>query len=223
MLLTLSVCYCWEQLLLDIPVNLLVLFSPSGRPFPILFSDYSGLGFLMVLAAHSPQCFNLKFWLFSYVGSQDTDPTIHNFSRQHRAHIYAHGSRLFIIRTGVYVKGSTFSSTLYIHYNNRNDSHAQLSQKLSSSFSTGIHSNIISEIYFCKISWSSKWQLLQETVKYEALSQNPILVPNDTQPTVCTVKSPFVIVDNNRVLLCRWFMLSTRTHDKNMTSRSGWH
>lgn len=66
MLHTLSVCCCQEQLLLGIPVNLLVSFSPSGslaefRPFPILFLDYSELGFAMVLAVHSPRYFNLKF------------------------------------------------------------------------------------------------------------------------------------------------------------------
>lgn len=72
----------------------------------------SGLGFLMVLAAHSPHYFNLKFWLFSYFGSQDTDPTIHNFSIQHRAHVYVHGSNPFKTKEGIYVKGSTFSSTL---------------------------------------------------------------------------------------------------------------
>lgn len=72
--------------ILDIPINLLVLFSPSVsmaefRLFPIFFLHYSGLGWLFTCA---------QYLLFRYFGSQDTDPTVHNFSSKHRSYIYVH-------------------------------------------------------------------------------------------------------------------------------------
>lgn len=92
---------------------------------------------------------NLKFWLFRYFGSQDTDPAIPHFSTNtgHRCvsmEVSPFKKKRFVCHGKYIFRYIVISVTI-------TDSHAWLSQKLASAFPTGIHSNMSSEIHFCKI------------------------------------------------------------------------